>query len=78
MFQKLPELFETDKEKLWAISSAECNQAEAKRNQESYKTKYPGEHAVITPAHHIIQLQEAAGLIPRDPLCHYPTHLAKR
>ncbi|BDA51468.1 hypothetical protein COCOBI_19-0230 [Coccomyxa sp. Obi] len=73
----LPELFETDKEKLWAVASAKFNQAEAESIQESYQTKYPGERAVITPAHHKYKLLAAAGLSPRDPLCHYPTHLAK-
>lgn len=77
MSQDLPELFEEDTESLWPASKARFNEAEARRIQVSYKVDYPGEHAIITPAHHIYALMEVAGLIPEDPLCHYPTSFAK-
>lgn len=68
MSQDLPEDFETNKDTLWAASEEVFDEAEAKNIQESYKTKYPGEHAIIVPAHHLYLLMEEAGLIARDPL----------
>ncbi|CAL8465618.1 g5154 [Coccomyxa elongata] len=63
-----PHEFETSTEQLWASSTAAFDVAEAKSIQESHKTKYPGDHSVIVPAHHIWALLEEAGLISRDPL----------
>ncbi|CAL8465617.1 g5153 [Coccomyxa elongata] len=72
-----PVLFEKDKEKLWAASKEAFDVAKAKSIEESYNTKYPGEHAIIVPAHHIYALMRGAGHIHSGSLSRYPVHVAK-
>ncbi|BDA51467.1 hypothetical protein COCOBI_19-0220 [Coccomyxa sp. Obi] len=74
----LPEIFERNKEDVWAAPFMARDEAKARSIQESFKAKYPGEHAIITPAHHIYALMERARLIARDPLSRYPAHLARK